>query len=227
MRWIGLLFFALLVGKITSGQSKVLLQIPAKGKNISDFIPKGYDSIATASGDLNKDQLADFVIVAGSSLENKEGLDFEAIDSLPARLLIVLLKDSSGWKLAANSESAVLCRGCGGIFGDPFADISVNNGIMVISHYGGSNWRWSYTHKFRYQQNDFYLIGQTRISYWDVEMCEKLDEFAGTDFEDVNFLTGQYEKKQVSAEGCKLLLNKKGKRAIKPLIKLNDFSIEQ
>jgi hypothetical protein len=225
MRGIGLLI-VLLMNKISIGQSKVLFQIPEKGKTIESFIPKGFDTIATARGDLNKDQVTDYAIVMGSLSEGKQDSGFEELDSLSPRLLIVLIKDGDEWKLAAKSESAILCKSCGGVFGDPFAGIEIKSGILIVDHYGGSNWRWSYTHKFRYQKDDVYLIGQTTLSYWDVAQCEKLNEFAGTEYEDVNFLTGQYQKKKVSAEGCKLLVNKKGKKAITALIKLKDFSIE-
>ena len=79
-------------------------------------------------------------------------------------------------------------------------------------------------HKFRYQKGDFYLIGQSILSYWDVKNCEKLNDFAGTDYEDINFLTGQYERKKIS-EDCKLLENKKGKKKVQPLVSLAKFEI--
>ena len=125
----------------------------------------------------------------------------------------------------AKSEKAILCKDCGGIFGDPFAGIEINKNVLSINHYGGSNWRWGYTHRFRYQENDFFLIGQTSNSYWSVENCDKLNDFAGTKYEDINFITGQYEKKEIS-EDCKLLENKKGKRKIEQLISLSNFEID-
>jgi hypothetical protein len=127
--------------------------------------------------------------------------------------------------MIARSDSAIMCKSCGGIFGEPFAGIAITNGILIVEHYGGSSWRWAYTHKFRYQQNDLYLIGTTTLSYWNVKMCEKLDEFAGTEFKDINLVTGAYEEKKVSEE-CKLLINKRGKQKIEPLKKLSAFNID-
>ena len=71
-----------------------------------------------------------------------------------------------------------------------------------------------------------FLIGKSSTSYWNVKHCDKLNDFAGTDNEDINYVTGDYHVKKIS-ENCKLLANKKGKKKIQPLITLNKFSIEQ
>lgn len=209
-------------------QSRVLSKIPLTGVSPRLFIPAGYDTLQTAEGDLNKDGIADFAMVLQSDKERDASLDEEGIDvdSLPKRILVVLLKKNDVYQLAAKTDKAILCKYCGGIFGEPFDGIWIDKGILQLHHYGGSAWRWSYTHKFRYQQNNLYLIGETTLSYWNVENCEKLDEFAGTEYMDINYVTGQYEQKKVSAEGCKLLINKKGKKPVKPLKKLSQFSIE-
>lgn len=211
------------IANASYSQQKVLSTIPANGAGINVFIPKGYDTLGTAKGDLNKDGLEDIAMVLASK---KEGAD-NAVDpdSLPSRLLIVLLKKDNKYELAGKSDSAILCKGCGGIFGDPFEGVSIERGLLIIYHYGGSAWRWALTHKFRYQNNDFFLIGKTTHSYWDVKMCDALNDFAGTDYEDVNLVTGRFEKKKIS-ENCKLLENKKGKKAVEPLLKLSDFAID-
>jgi hypothetical protein len=222
---------SVLIVNVLFSQQTVLSKIPKTGTAIEAFIPEGYDTIATVTGDLNKDKLEDCVMVLKSKKEDVARViaDENAPDtvpSIPNRLLIVLFKNTSGYTLAAKSESAILCKECGGIFGDPFDAVMIEKGILVIHHYGGSAWRWSNTHKFRWQQNDFYLIGRTTHSYWNVSNCEKLDDFAGTDYKDENLVTGAYEHKKISEE-CKLLVNKKGKQKVNPLKKLSAFSIEE
>jgi hypothetical protein len=207
---------------VVSGQT-VLSKIPASGTSYSAFVPTGYDTLAIARGDLNNDKLEDLALVLKSVKEDDKNADPNV--EPPGRLLVILFKGAEGYKTAAISDSAILCFSCGGIFGDPFADISINRNVIVINHYGGSAWRWELTHRFRYQQNDFYLIGQTDHSYWNVKMCDKLKDFAGTHLKDVNYLTGQFEEKEITEE-CKLKVNKKGKRKVEPLRKLRDFSIE-
>lgn len=215
------LSIALISAVASYSQKEVLLKIPAAGKTISAFIPEGYDTLSAATGDLNKDNVADYVLVLRSQKEEA----YDPNDSLPGRILVVLIKKGDSYTAAAKSIGSILGKDDGGVFGDPFEEVEVVKGILVIRHYGGSAWRWGYTHKFRFQNNAFFLIGQTTISYWNVSMCEKLGEFAATDYEDINFLTGSYQKKKVSEEGCRFLVNKKGKRPVKPLVKLEDFSI--
>ena len=146
-------------------------------------------------------------------------------DSIPPRLLVILFGTEKGYFQSERSPSALLCKYCGGVFGDPFAGITIANNVLSIFHYGGSAWRWSIIDKFRFQNNGWFLIGETKNSYWDVKMCDKLDDFAGTEYEDINYVTGQYERKKIS-EDCKLLENKKGKRAIQPLTALFKFKID-
>ena len=214
---LGLL--ALLIAGVVSGQS-VLSKIPASGRSIMSFVPPGYDTLATASGDLNNDKLEDIAIVLKSLAESSDSM----FDEGPNRILVIVFKRSSGYQVVAKNDSVILCRTCGGIYGDPFAEMEIKRNVLTIIHFGGSNWKWELTHRFRYQQNDFYLIGEKDYNYWG-KYCKSLEDWAGTDLKDINYLTGQYEEKKITEE-CKVLVNKKGKRPVQPLKKLSDFKIE-
>lgn len=219
-------YLFLLVGIINAGilsaQNEVLSKIPTKGKIVSDFIPAGYDTLETAKGDLNKDRAIDYVLALYSKVEDTDsGLDFT--DTLP-RILIILFADKAGYTLAAKTNKLVMCKSCGGVFGNPFEGIAIEKGVLCVYHYGGSAWRWSYTHKFRYQQNDFYLIGETLMTRWNIENCEKLNDAPGR-YKDVNLLTGSFEEREIS-ENCVLIKNKKGKQKVEPLRKLSEFNID-
>lgn len=189
----------------------------AQKENYSSFIPKDYDTLydGFAKGDLNKDGIDDVVLALGHKAENNETKNIYE-DSIPPRLLVVLFGTNNGFIKSDETSTAILCKNCGGIFGDPFAGVMIEKNMLVITHYGGSAWRWSITDKFRFQNNGLYLIRERKISYWNVKNCDKLNDFAGTDYEDVNFITGEFEIKKIS-ENCKLLANKKGKKAISPL----------
>jgi len=41
------------------------------------------------------------------------------------------------------------------------ADATIEDGTIVIKHFGGSRAKWNYTHRFRWQGDDFVLIGTT------------------------------------------------------------------
>ncbi|MEW5676779.1 hypothetical protein ABGT15_10730 [Flavobacterium enshiense] len=77
------------------------------------------------------------------------------------------------WQKMVTSRTAVLGSEGGGMMGDPFFDknLSVKNSIITIEHNGGSSWKWGTTHKYRYQNNRFELIGYSTIfgkpcEYW-------------------------------------------------------------
>jgi hypothetical protein len=193
------------------------------GYQLADFIPKNYvlPEGNSATGDLNHDRRPDVALV----LVPKAEATFQDGDAdLPPRLLLVLLAaPTGGYALTAKSSRFILCKDCGGQYGDPFAGISISKGVLEVLHYGGSSWRWGITSKFRYQQNDFYLIGETRNYGRNDGDCEGLDGPAGEDFLDTNFLTGDYEVRKISDE-CKLLVHKRGRHKPTALRRLADYT---
>lgn len=207
--------------KYSSAQKNILSILPKKANNIEAFIPKNYDTLATTIGDLNKDGLPDIAMV----LAHQKEITYE-METEPARLLVILFKNKNGYQLADVSDQAVMCRHCGGVFGDPFEGISILNNVLTISHYGGSAWRWGYNHKFKFQKNDFYLIAQSYLYYWDVEYCDKLEEFAATKNIEENFVTGDYSYKEINQD-CTPLKKEHRKNPIKPLQTLSSFNINK
>ena len=189
--------------------------------NFYDLVPKGYDTLVVEKGDLNEDGHDDIVLVC---LLKKDTIKTEEdIDDTGSRPIIILLWTSDGYKIFARNDNAILCRDCGGIFGDPFKGIEINpGGVLTIHHYGGSSWRWSYDRKFKWQNDNLLLIGKTNLSYWNGKMCKKYQDFAGTDLEDINLVTGKRHRKQLSAQ-CKLVLDKWDSIPIEPLIPLSEF----
>jgi hypothetical protein len=203
------------------------LETEAQNKDFRSLIPQGYDTLyeGVAKGDLNKDGIEDVALALFHRSESIENSDADSIADIRERVLLVLFGSKKGYTIAARNDSLIMCKQCGGAFGDPFAGIEISKGVLIVYHYGGTSWKWAYTHRFRYQEGDFYLIGKTANSFWSVEECEALGDFAGTNLEDINYLTGQFEIKKIS-EDCKLLQHKKGKMKISPLKKLSKVSIE-
>ena len=204
----------------------VALLVNAQQKDYRSFIPNNYDTLygGVARGDLNKDGLEDVVLALYHKNENDTAYSMDE-DSIPERKLIILLASKIGFVKSAESTNPLLCKNCGGAFGDPFAGIEINRSILIVNHYAGSSWRWYYVHKFRLQNNAWYLIGQTKGSYWLAKECEELGDFAGAKYEDINFVTGEYERKEISDE-CVLIENKKGRNKIKPLKTITSFSFD-
>ena len=103
------------------------------------FVPSGYKIMKQETGDLNKDGIPDAVLVLIDKKEEKEKIDAEDV---PRLLVITFGVQGGGYALSAVSEDAILCKTCGGVFGDPFADLKIVRGTIVIDHYGGSSDRW-------------------------------------------------------------------------------------
>lgn len=211
--------FILLQFSLSAQQA--LLNIPVSGKKAIDFIPAAYKIKDSLSGDLNKDGIKDLVLVL-----NHQNEDTFQMDEEPKRLLLILFRNKSGFRLAGKSSEVLMCVHCGGMYGDPYENVDISKGVISILHYGGSSWRWTETRKFRYQQNGFFLIGSTSNLFWNVQDCDGngIGE-AGKQYRDINYLTGD-EVIIEKTEECKLVKNIKQKQPKKPLVKLEAFKYE-
>ena len=201
--------------------------ISASGPMPASFIPRGYRQLpeGRVTGDLNGDGRPDVVLALAPVAEVSQALATDENEAhLPPRLLLVLVRTATGYQLAADARRAILYRGCGGMYGDPFAGLSIAKGVLSIHHYGGSSWRWAVTGKFRYQRGDFYQIGETySLLQVSAEECPALpDRRPGEVYRDTNLLTGTYESVKVS-EDCELLENRRGRQPRRPLRKLTIY----
>jgi len=190
-----------------------LPKIPKSGKEIQDFIPQGWEMLGRDEGDLNKDGLDDFVLALRNKAE--EGEDNKTED-LPRLLIILFRTPQGGLRLSASSDRALLCQKCGGVFGDPFQEVTVEKGAVVIKHFGGSTARWASVNRFRYQKGEWFLIGKT---YSTQNVFSKKGSTT-----DSNLLTGIVIQEKVSENG-------RSSRAVKKLPnqtlpRLVDFSFD-
>ena len=163
-------YLALLVlsGVIFSANAQTKT-LPAEGK---PFVIKGYEMLDYIIGDLNNDKSTDAILI----LKQKGEDSLNAEES--TRPFIVLLRQANGkLKQVKRNNNVVMCRHCGGVFGDPYEATTITGSGFEINFYGGSNWRWGYTYKFTYRpaKNNWYLIKQEEISYQssDPEMTTK------------------------------------------------------
>lgn len=145
-------------------------EIPNSGKNLNDFVPKNWRIIEQAEGDLNKDKKADVVLIIEDTnpdnILNNENLGSSVININP-RCLLILFKTEKGYELKEINKTFLPTEGdiestC---LADPLMEggIEIKNGAIVLalnywmscgSWYTGTN-----TYTFRYQKNEFELIG--------------------------------------------------------------------
>lgn len=129
-------------------------------------IPKGYTLLKEASGDLNKDGKDEKVLVLNTGKSKDLGDE---------RIIHVYHNKNGKWKLWHSAKGAVLASEQGGVFGDPFQSVDIERGAIVIKHFGGSRSKWDYTHRFKYQNKKWELIGATIINETPCEEQEKFD----------------------------------------------------
>lgn len=139
---------------------KILLLIISTTSFFSQNIPlpKNYSIVDSVSGDLDKDGIVEKVIAY-----NTHAIDEESFESVPRTLIIYKIKNGS-WTVWKTSKQALYGSNDGGMMGDPFGSLEIKKGVLIISHQGGSSWKWGHTDKYRFQNDDFYLIGYTSNS---------------------------------------------------------------
>ncbi len=160
-KWI-LSGFCLLLINTIAAQSKILPQ------EARSFLLPGYEMLDYVTGDLNNDKRTDAILVLKQTGE-------DTLNTEANRPLIILTRQANGkLKKIAQNDSAILCRQCGGIFGDPYEGIEITNTGFEINFYGGSSWRWYYHYSFIYNRvkNNWYLSKQEEGSYHNTEIDE-------------------------------------------------------
>lgn len=181
-------------------------------------VPEGYDTVSCIKGDLDKDGIDELVVAYNTKKEEK---DFEGI---PRELIIYKFLDTK-WMLWKRSMQALMGSRDGGMMGDPFGDIEIKNGLLIISHYGGSSWKWGQTDKYRYQNGEFYLIGFTNTfgkpcEYWEeadfnlstgtMDVKKEYEDCEGS--EQKNYKS---ENESVVRKGIKITLQGRKEREVK------------
>ncbi|UCA10239.1 hypothetical protein LA364_16455 [Aeromonas enteropelogenes] len=169
MKYFSTLFFALAV-------NTALAEEPGQ-EHITSKV------IGEAMGDLDKDGIDEKVIVLDTGLDGEIGTQ---------RTLLIYKKKQDKWALWHSSQGPILDSAHGGMMGDPFISVEIQRGAIVIDHFGGSRQKWSYTHRYRFNNKAWYLIGAT-INYG--APCEGFFNF------DFNVMTGKAIYKTYQ-DGC-------------------------
>jgi hypothetical protein len=160
-----------------------------------EFIPKGYVAKDWATGDLNRDEEDDVVLVVEKEKAERSPDDGPDLNEDPRPVILLTRSKGGELKLAARNDNLVLCSGCGGVMGDPFTGISIKNGYFSLEHYGGSGWRWTRIITFKYAEQDknWYLHKDGGDNYHasdpdkvETKVLTKKD-FGTVKFEDYNY----------------------------------------
>ncbi len=187
-------------------------------ESFQDFVPKDYFLLDSAVGNIDENNTQHIALVCAPNSEKNIDTFIET-----NRIIILLQKKNNLLKIIASNDALVLCKSCGGIFGDPYNGVSLNNNILSVSNYGGSAWRWSQNYTFRFQQESWELIGATYDAYYNAKECEDGAGNAGRQLEDINFAANKMQILHTKETDCKPYEDYMKKFAKKKAINLNDF----
>lgn len=118
--------------------------------NDSIDVPAGYQELLEVRGNLDSTEADEKVIVYNTE---------RMVEMGRLREIRIYKSKNMKWSLWHSSVGAILPSEHGGALGDPLQEIEIKNGSIVISHLGGGIEKWSYRHQYRFQQNDWKLIG--------------------------------------------------------------------
>jgi hypothetical protein len=137
------------------------------------LLPDNGDILLSLKADLNGDKNDDFLVA------------FEYLDA--RRELIIITKEKKGYKLASRSWRAIMCKECGGVYGDPFVRIWAEKKKFGVDHFGGSNFKWSNNSVFGYSKRDnkWQLIDFQSANY-DLENNVEEKKYTPEDFGLIN-----------------------------------------
>lgn len=130
------------------------------------FAPKGFRVVEKAEGDLNGDRLADCVLVIQGTdkkfLYKNEGFGSPEFDTNPRILVIAFRNKNGGYTLKEQSNTLIALPNAPNMT-EPFQEAKIVSGVLHIlieEFYSAGSWSMSNrTYKFRYQNNEFELIG--------------------------------------------------------------------
>lgn len=163
--------------------------IPKYGEKIEEFIPSNWELIKRGFGDLNADKNQDAVLVIkGTStkfINKNEGLGEEKFDTNP-RILIILFKEKTGYRLAKQSNTFIIVPDSP-TMSEPFQSLEIKNRVFQLDFevwYSAGSWAASQiSYKFRFQNGDFVLIG--------VDKTESMRNSGEMETRSYNFLTNK------------------------------------
>lgn len=140
-------------------------ELPKTAAKPADFIPKGWEIMGKAEGDLNGDKQKDAVLVIKGTdakfVTKHDGLGTSPFDTNP-RMLAILFWENDQYKLVQQSNSFIIMSEYP-TMGEPFQAVKITNGVVQFDFemfMSAGGWGMSnQNYKFRYQKEKFELIG--------------------------------------------------------------------
>lgn len=125
------------------------------------------------------------------------------------KLLVIEHKDNVNY-LIANNENAVMQEDEGGVYGDPYDGISIEDDQLVMRYYGGSaSWRWIRELYFDIGDEDI-MLSKYKFYYFhaNVDNQEDILKSKGGHIKELDFIRGNKIDKKNNNNKVKLQTEK-------------------
>lgn len=159
--------FLIFIQTFVLGQEK-FPTLSSQGKSLNELIPKKWSVLSSAEGDLNKDGITDLVFV----IENTDKSNFQINENefgkdsinLNPRILAIYFGTKSGNYTKNLESNEFIILQDSPTMDEPFDGVEIlKNGVLKINFHfwfsAGSWWMSNHSYKFRFQNNQFELIG--------------------------------------------------------------------
>ena len=195
-------------------------QIELIGKSFQDFVPTNWKIKDSISGDFNKDTLQDIILIVESNktiVTNKN----ECFSTEPfyPKMIIICFRKKDGTFYLSRTANKLFGKCNWGIQGeDPYEKTLKRRNTFGVKFLTGGTTRNYLTYYFRFQDNDWYLIGSESYQYWANHTEEKKSFYN----ESINLIKGLRETFNEDKKGNRTDY-KIVKFSKKPLLKLVEF----
>jgi hypothetical protein len=137
--------------------------LPQEAKS---FLPDGYEVLDYIAGDVNNDKKPDAILLL------KQNGEDTTYDELKRPFIILVRQPDGKLQQIKRNDDVIMCRQCGGVFGDPYESVDIIKGGFAIHFYGGSSWRWGFEYSFRYDSlnTNWYLVKEKQVNYHNINI---------------------------------------------------------
>jgi hypothetical protein len=148
-------------------------------KTIDDLLQSKWSLKDSAAGDLNGDNIPDLVVVTEWKDTIQELRPDNTVTLGSPRILLIFFKTSKtgSFDLVLQHNTFIIRYGEGGMDPEAYGKVSIKNEVLDIAYW---LFHGEADYKFRYQENDFYLIGAMnsgvgggQINSWDINFLTK------------------------------------------------------
>lgn len=158
--------FTVLFSLVTSGQTTSSI-LKESAQSLEELIPENWELLDSQTGDLNKDGILDIVFAIADTdednLKPNDGFGIGPIDQNPRKLGIYFGTSSGTFKKQLVSNEFIILQETPAM-DEPFDGFEISKkGVLDINFHiwysAGSYETSNHTYRFRFQNNEFVLIG--------------------------------------------------------------------